>query len=322
MVFGCIIGMAPLLFIDSNKIQVLKREAHLGTMFKDVMTEASDLIGAQRACLYLIVNRQEEQSGWGFFSSSKKHHPKPTPDGKFLYAKYDASALRSTPALSSAAVVSSAPSSSSSNSPSDRYIPLGRGIVSRAALTGEAWNIYSVQSEPEFVAGHDGGAIGSDHSLGAEAFRIDNMLCVPVLDSQGRAIAVIQAVNKVSKGTTLGREDRDGVGDAAPFASTSSLSSLPLLSPTHGFTNHDVQVLKALATHISVSLQRMYEDLGSGSEELRLRDTISMLKGSGGPQGGVRHSQPSSSSSTSASASPSTSSSGSSSHRTLLFPED
>jgi hypothetical protein len=158
------------------------------------------------------------------------------------------------------------------------------------------------------------------------------MLCVPVLDSQGRAIAVIQAVNKVSKGTTAGREDGGGTasGAAAPFASTSTtspLSSLPLLSPTHGFTNHDVQVLKALATHISVSLQRMYEDLGSGSEELRLRDTISMLKGSGGPQEGgvvVRHSHPSASSPPpSTSSSPSTTSSGSSSsHRTLLFPED
>jgi GAF domain-containing protein len=330
MIVGCIIGMCPLLFIDSNKIQVLKREAHLDTMFKDVMTEASDLIGAQRACLYLIVNRPEE-SGWWFYPPSKQPHPKPTPDGKFLYAKYDASALPSTSAPpSSAAAVTS--STASTSSPSDRYIPLGRGIVSRAALTGEAWNIYSVQSEPEFVAGHDGGAIGSDNSSEAEAFRIDNMLCVPVLDSQGRAIAVIQAVNKVSKGTTAGREDGGGTasGAAAPFASTSTtspLSSLPLLSPTHGFTNHDVQVLKALATHISVSLQRMYEDLGSGSEELRLRDTISMLKGSGGPQEGgvvVRHSHPSASSPPpSTSSSPSTTSSGSSSsHRTLLFPED
>jgi GAF domain-containing protein len=291
MVVGCIIGMCPLLFIDSNKIQVLKREAHLDTMFQDVMTEASSLIGAQRACLYLIVNPQEDKS-W-FFSSSKKKHPKPTPDGKFLYAKYDATSSPSSP--------------SSLPKVSDRYIPLGRGIVSRAALTGEAWNIYSVQSEPEFVAGHDTPeASAGDPSSSSSAFRIDNMLCVPVLDGQGRAIAVIQAVNKVSRGTTFASTDNEtGDGDGKDEKDGMKFLSLPLLSPNRGFTGHDVQVLKALATHISVSLQRMYEDLAGGgsSDELRLRDTIAMLKDSGLEGVDIQ-------------------SASSSSHRTALFPED
>jgi GAF domain-containing protein len=308
MVVGCIIGMCPLLFIDSNKIQVLKREAHLDTIFRDVMTEASSLIGAQRACLYLIVNPQEEEKSWGFFSSSKQKHPKPTPDGKFLYAKYDATS-------------SSSPSSSLLKV-SDRYIPLGRGLVSRAALTGEAWNIYSVQSEPEFVAGHDTTVIAGPSpeatsvavdapSSSSSSFRIENMLCVPVLDGQGRAIAVIQAVNKISKGTTYASttdDDKTESGDGTDDKDGMQFLSLPLLSPNRGFTGHDVQVLKALATHISVSLQRMYEDLAGGGrsdDELRLRDTIAMLKDSGLEGVDIQ----------SSSTSPS-------SHRTALFPED
>jgi len=237
MVVGCIIGMFPLLFIDSHKIQARKREAHLDSIFQDVITEASSLIGAQRTCLFLLVNKDE--------SNGNNNHPAPTPDGKYLYAKYDA--------LST--------SSSATPQISDRYIPLGRGIVSRAALTNETWNIYDVNTEPEFISergGHD-----SNDELMDPSLKISNMVCVPVLDAHGRAIAVIQAINKVSKGSLSDKEND---------------KSIPLLSPHRGFTNNDVQVLKALASHISVSLQRMYEELG-GEEELRLKDTISMLRG-------------------------------------------
>lgn len=58
-----------------------------------------------------------------------------------------------------------------------------------------------------------------------------NMLCVPVFDSQGRVIAVIQAINKVRKGV---------VRDTDP----------PTRSERGGFTSSDVQVLK-----VSSSLQ-------------------------------------------------------------------
>jgi hypothetical protein len=230
MIVGCVIGMFPLLLIDSHKVQAKKREKHLDDMFRDVITEAGSLIGAQRTCLFMVVQKDDAE---GTSSDS----PRPNPDGKYLYAKYDAlNANRSTQ--------------------TDRFIPLGRGIVSRAALTGEAWNIYDVRTEPDFTpetGGHD-----SNEELTKE-FQIRNMLCVPVLDANGRAIAVIQAINKVGQGTAESKQ-----------------RIKPSTRPQGGFTPNDVQILKALASHITVSLQRM--NSGEADEDMRLRDAITTLK--------------------------------------------
>lgn len=199
IVIGCFIGMFPLLFIDSNRIQARKREAHLESIFQDVIEEAGGLIGAQNTRFWLLVDKPDNNT-----------HPLPSADGKFLFARQ-----------------------------TDRpiYIPLGRGIISRAALTGEAWNIYDVRSEPDY----DKDISGVD--------KVRNMVCVPVLDAQGRAIAVIQVMNK--KQGQLNATDKT----------------------SRGFTTADVQVLKALASHISVALQRQ-----EGEDPIRLKDTITMLK--------------------------------------------
>jgi GAF domain-containing protein len=84
---------------------------------------------------------------------------------------------------------------------------------------------------------------------------IKNMVCVPVFDSQGRVIAVIQAINKIRKGVL--RE-----------------TDAPTRSDRGGFSAIDVQVLKVLASHVSVALQAMFEE----ETELSLRDTIRTLK--------------------------------------------
>lgn len=238
IVIGCIIGMFPLLFIDSNRIQVRKREKHLDSIFQDVVTEAKSLIGAQQTCLFLLVNTNEkdEKKKKGDVKKGDSAHPSssqvvPTPDGKYLYAKYGAASEKNN----------------------NRLLPLGRGIVSRAALTGQAWNIPDVSKEPDFSS-----EMVADITLDNKS-KIRNMVCVPVLDAQGRAIAVIRAVNKVGKGR--GNPDERG---RRSYTSQS-------------FTNDDVQILKALAGHISVSLQRVYEVDGE-KEELRLKDTIRILK--------------------------------------------
>ena len=179
LVIGCIIGMFPLLFIDSNKIQAKKREAALEALFQDVVQNAGSLIGAKQMTIRLLTEEERTE---------------PSAEGKMLYDPKE-----------------------------QMYSPLGRGIVSRAALTGEAWNIASVQGEPDYVKALDGS---------------DSILCVPVLDNVGRPIAVLQGTGKV-------------------------------------FQPSDMQTLKALASHISVSLQRMY---GEDDDEMRLKDTISMLK--------------------------------------------
>lgn len=122
-------------------------------------------------------------------------------------------------------------------------------------MTGEAWNISNVYDEPDFfpemeIAGSPSDVVGDDFK---------DMVVVPVLDGQGRAIAVIRAMNKISDRTILGANQKNNSKNGGG-----------------GFTVQDVQVLKSLASHISVNLQSVFQD--EDDEELRLRDTIRILK--------------------------------------------
>ena len=57
LVIGCIIGMFPLLILDSNHVQAMKRQAALDSLFQDVVTEAGGLVNAQRTRLYIVCRR-------------------------------------------------------------------------------------------------------------------------------------------------------------------------------------------------------------------------------------------------------------------------
>lgn len=86
---------------------------------------------------------------------------------------------------------------------------------------------------------------------------IQAMVCVPVFDSRGQVIAILQGINKVKRGIT--RRDSH-------------------YTAQHGyFTKTDESILKVLASHIAVSLQNMYE----ADVELSLRETIDILKTQG-----------------------------------------
>lgn len=241
---GCIIGMFPLLFIDSNKVQMKKREAHLDAIFRDVVTEACSLVGAARTCLYLLVSPDDTDQNIHKSNASFM----PVADGKWLVNKYYDKA-----------------SASKGISGKERWIPLGRGIISRAVLTGETLNIPDVSLEPDFVPEY---AAEPETSHSKKTHTTQSMLCIPVMDSAGRPIAVIQAINKVGKG----RDDEDDASSVALHGSSS------LEEGTRSFTENDVQILKAVASHVSVSLQRMYEQAGGEEAEMRLKDTIQMLK--------------------------------------------
>ena len=124
-----------------------------------------------------------------------------------------------------------------------RFIPIGQGIVSRAVTTAKAHNIHDVKKEPDFspiVKSEDGEALPLEN--------LKQMIVVPVLDVQGRPIAVIRALNK-------GGNDKE---------------------KKEGFTDKDVEILKSLASHISVSLSVVYQE--QDDEEVRLRDTIRILR--------------------------------------------
>jgi len=129
-----------------------------------------------------------------------------------------------------------------------RVIPVGKGIVSRAILTGSTWNIVgSLMDEPDFcplsIEAADG-FTNVDHGH----FR--DLVVVPILDGQGRVIAVMEALHKKYVNS--------------------------------GFSDDDVEILSSLASHVSVSLQTIYQD--SEDEDLRLRDTIRILKNGRGIQ--------------------------------------
>ena len=216
MTIGCVIGMFPLLFIDSKKSQQMKNKARLESLFHDVITEAKTLIGAESTCLYLRVenNQNNNNNGDGRSTSSSPSHAhfpyKPSVDGDSLFAIQEDNA--------------------------HYLIPVGRGIVSRAILTGNAWNIHDVHSEADFSP--------RELNKGPEAREnTRDLVVVPVLDGQGRPIAAIRAMNKTSR--------------------------------TH-FTEQDVLILTSLASHISVSLQTIYQN--QDEDEVRLRDTIRILK--------------------------------------------
>jgi GAF domain-containing protein len=239
MTFGCVLGMFPLFFIDQKKIQNLKKRAHLDTLFMDVVTEAKTLVGAESTCLYLRVTQDKEKQ-----LDRHAHLPYcPSADGEYLYAMYYALPKGQKTTASGADAPRHQPLATEGED-SSRYLPLGKGIASRAIMTGLAWNIRDVSEEPDFAP-----EVWREDKARPLA-ELKHMVVVPVLDHQGRAIAVIRAMNKV-QGENSGK----------------------------GFTDTDVQILKALASHISVSLNSVYND--QGDEEVRLRDTIRVLKEQG-----------------------------------------
>ncbi|KAL3927735.1 MAG: hypothetical protein SGBAC_012960 [Bacillariaceae sp.] len=250
MTFGCIVGMFPLLFIDDKKVQNLKKKAHLETLFMDVVTEAKTLVGAESTCLYLRVTKDKNK-----LVEKHSHLPYcPAVDGEYLYAMYYV-LPKGKKNLEGESVTRSG-NQGLSHQPlaieeedHSRFMPLGKGIVSRAAMTGEAWNIRDVSEEPDFFP-----EVRSE-DVARPLDELRHMVVVPVLDYQGRVIGVIRAMNKVA---------------------SSSVGAGP---PEEGFTSIDVQALKALASHISVSLNSVYQD--QDDEEVRLRDTIRILKEQG-----------------------------------------
>ena len=234
MTFGCVVGMFPLLFLDTDKIARLKQKMKLEALFRDVVTEAKTLVGAESTVLYLRVDKEKlkdhKDAGMPY---------KPNVEGESIYAMfYDV------------------PKKSDHAQEGSRVLPLGKGIVGRAMLTGQTVNITNVHNEPDFLMPME--------SNEDDAYHMKEFLVVPILDGQGRTIGAIRALNKVSDGSTAddsseddktARRDHQDVGH---------------------FTDDDVMILKALATHISVSVQSLYQDLTD--EDARLRDTIRILK--------------------------------------------
>ncbi|KAG7349109.1 GAF sensor-containing diguanylate cyclase [Nitzschia inconspicua] len=298
MTIGCILGMFPLLFIDTNKADKLRKKAQLENLFQDVLLEGKSLVSAETTTLYLRVNKDENtqadqnhdksRKDGGFFSwipwpfvSSKSSGGlnvlpfKPSPTGEYLYAMYYLVPSITPPEHVTTPVrhrdsirnkISKdghhASMASLQHRIQERLIPLGRGIVSRAVLTCDTWNIADVTDEPDFfpyssantTIPNNGSATAktsSDASTKQSRNGFRTLVVVPILDGRGRAIGVLEALNKISDETHADEGD-------------------------DSFTDQDVEILKSLASHISVSLQVFYQDNEDG--ESRLRDTIRIFK--------------------------------------------
>lgn len=256
MTFGCILGMFPLLFIDDKKVENLRKKARLEALFLDVVTEAKSLVGAESTCLYIRVTQDKDKQ-----AEKHAHLPYcPAADGEYLYAMYYSLPMKGTEGGKKDAEGSAATASGHQGlghqplaieeEDASRFLPLGKGIESRAIMTGSAWNIRDATKEPDFFP-----QVRSER-VQRPSNELRHVVVVPVLDYQGRAIGVIRAMIKVAPSSPRKGQDSDD-----------------------GFTSTDVQTLKALASHISVSLNSLYQE--QEDEEVRLRDTILILKEQG-----------------------------------------
>jgi len=225
---GCIIGMVPLLYIDSEKVERSKKEAVVDGIFRDIVDEAKSLVGAEWTTLFLVV-----PTGSDATEPSDGTNKNKKADSYELWAKYADEASGTTQEL---------------------RLPYGQGIIGRVAMAGETMNIYDARTEPDF-----------ENTVG-EAFRKNetrSMICCPVFDSEGGVIAVISATNKMDRGSSKA-------------SSSSSAGTGPVSYEARAFSANDVQVLQALATHVSVALR----SLENSEEDARvsLATTIRILK--------------------------------------------
>ena len=113
---GCMLGMSPLLFMDTDKVQVDKQDAHMETIFRDMVSEAKGLIGAESTCLFLVVDTDSctLPSDHAMFKAEGR--------GRYLYGKYTDKSF-------------------SQKENAALRAPIGKGIVSRAVLKGDVMNV-------------------------------------------------------------------------------------------------------------------------------------------------------------------------------------
>ena len=153
----------------------------------------------------------------------------------------------------------------------DIRVPVGVGIAGRVALTGESATIYDCRSEPDWTNTFDGGDSN---------FVTKHMLCVPVMNSDGKVIAVVQAINKLDSGTANIQERPSKIVQRREsrikrVGSTSHAKG--------GFSHIDLKVLQSLCSHIAVALERLDSPEEEGHD---LKETIRLLKNG---EGGTKH---------------------------------
>ena len=111
LIIGCVIGMFPLLFLDAEKAEKAKDEQHLDDMFKDMVTEAKELIGAEYTGLFLVVDDETETSPKMYTKRETKR------EGGYLYCKHI------------------------DGSDNHAHVSIGDGVLSSSVISGKIANI-------------------------------------------------------------------------------------------------------------------------------------------------------------------------------------
>lgn len=203
IILGCLAGMLPLLFLNTEEVAKKKEENRLTELFQDVCAAVVEITNSDRGALFLVDGDQLEVRVRDFANPMK--------------------------------------------------YPMSKGIVGRAARSGEVQNVANVRENPFFDPLIDlsanyrtysilcvpifGGDIVGSQPIGVdpllEDFGLSNLHC------KRRVIGVLQVVNKRA---TPGKGSS---GDKKWGA----------------FTEADVQRLNLVASHIAVKLESQEADL-------------------------------------------------------------
>lgn len=123
IVVGCIVGMFPLLFLDANMPLKAKQEKQMEAIFADVISQAKELIGAEKTNLFVIVDSLESTT--------------PIDPSKRAMLKRRTTVVQSSQKKSGKQELYFY--SKSGENPI--YIPVGKGVVSRTAKSGRVQNV-------------------------------------------------------------------------------------------------------------------------------------------------------------------------------------
>ena len=257
---GCLLGMGCLLFMDLDKSERLKRQGELRTLYKTLMEEGHELIGAQHCALFLL-DEQASDDGELYLTSMGWQGKQPTKDElERTFRAYDTDhsgrvdkvqlyhALRD---LSWTAemddveqMIASVDKDKDEQLSFDEFSQLMRSAILtqdrrlqvrrggsryRVLTTGETLNVRDVSNDPRI----------SDESRRKYTLRgydVKSLLLAPVRDSEGKVIGLIELVNKDPEGGPGGLKRRNSA---------------------YGFSSDEEKLLKMLCAHCSIFLKHL-----------------------------------------------------------------
>jgi len=314
MTFGCLLGMIPLLYIDSNKADRMREKARLKSLCKDVLNEAKTLINAESTCLFLRVDKDETPNNSN--NNGTKAQPwrrgigilpgyHPSVNGEYLYAMYyvEPDQYRHTRSSTTDNLMRKVSGGSQGTQRSSNG---GYGDGDGSGDDGKKNSAVTV-SDGKFIKTDDAVIRGPHASPSAS--ELHSTRIIPI----GKGI-VSRAVQSGTTWNIVGNlmdepdfyplsietaggsknVDRENFRDKAVVPvldckgrvigvlealnkERPGVGDIDNLDNTGGFTDEDVEVLMSLASHVSVSLHQIYRD-GEEDEEVELQDTIRILR--------------------------------------------